>query len=73
MPLKPKTRPVGQQVVAVNQLEFSDGLVIPIGTKLVIEGFAVGVDYKVSYKFKWGDKAGNPKIYWVKSTDIKKG
>ena len=71
MPLIPKVRQVGQQVVVINAFKLPDGRVIPEGTRLIIEGSAVGDDYKVSYKFKWGDRSGTPCIYWVKASDIK--
>ena len=71
MPLKPNTRPIGQIVEFVNDCQIGD-LFISAGTRTVIQGHALDEDSKVRYKILHGDKFGNPTVYWVRASDLKK-
>lgn len=69
MPLKPKTRSIGQIV------EFADNCTlgsrfVSKGTKTSIQGVNI-IDGKVHYKVILGDAAGNPTSYWVRATNLK--
>ena len=68
MPLKPKTRPVGQQVVAAHIIHTKTPpkMTIPEGTNLTIEGIDIGADSKVRYKIQY-----NKMFVWVFAADLK--
>ena len=70
MPLKPKTRPVGQHVILTTDYEL-EGKVFPAGTRTVVEDCRVGSDYKVLYQITLPNKMGSRIAYWVGAAVIK--
>jgi len=65
MPIKPKLRPIGQEVITTKELHFREAI-IPEGTITSVLEVKVGEDYKVSYKILYRGH-----YLWVKAADIK--